>query len=76
MINTEENRLKFKRKVSSEFLRVRKYLVGQMIKNEFSVEEISKTLKSSRGQIYYDIRKIKTKRYNLKIDSRWLWYKK
>jgi predicted transcriptional regulator len=32
-----------------------------MIKNEFSVEEISKTLKSSRGQIYYDIRKIKTK---------------
>ena len=41
MINTEENRLKFKRKVTSEFLRVRKYLVGQMIKNEFSVEEIS-----------------------------------
>ena len=61
MINTEENRLKFKRKGTSEFLRVRKYLVGQMIKNEFSVEEISKTLKSSRGQIYYDIRKIKTK---------------
>ena len=35
MINTEENRLKYKRKVTSEFLRVRKYLVGQMIKNEF-----------------------------------------
>jgi predicted transcriptional regulator len=61
MVVTGKYRLEFKRKVSSEFLRVRKYLVAQMIKNEFSVEEISKTLKSSRGQIYYDIRKIKTK---------------
>lgn len=60
---------KFHILIERKFVEYRGELASKMREKNYTVKKIAETLKTSQQQIYYDLRKMETKKYMEKLND-------